>query len=335
MLAPDTNRAMAAIRLIGVGTELGLSREALLEVSGLSEDDLAEPDRRIPFSRLVTLWTALAEGVPDPDLGLKVGCRVQANEGGVLGYAMLHSPTLGSAIKRFVRFGRLVATNLEAECEIKRGTWRLYSRRPPPLPGFRQPIDATGAGLVTTVREVTQRQVDPVEVRFSYERPDDLTELRRVFRSDLIFGEPRGSITFRAVDMELPTVKAEGQLSRYLDRLAQQEMAALPRSDTFARRAGRLIWNRLSEGQPAIEDVASELGVSVRTLQRRLREEETTFAEVVEALRKQMSPALLRDRSLAVYEVAYLLGYSDPSAFYRAFRRWHATSPAEYRQQKH
>jgi AraC-like DNA-binding protein len=334
MLAPDTNRAMAAIRLLDVGAEHGVGREVMLAASGLSEEDLAEPDRRIPFSRIIDLWTALVESIPDPDLGLKVGCRVRASEGGVLGYAMLHSPTLGNAIKRFVRFGRLVATNLEAACEVEGKTWRLYSRRPPPLPGFRQPIDATGSGLVTTIREITQRQVDPVEVRFSYERPDDLTELRRVFRSDLIFGEPRGSITFRAKDMELQTVKAEVQLSAYLERLAEIEAAALPRADTFARRAARLVWRRLSEGQPTIDEVASELGVSVRTFQRRLREEGTTYADVIESLRKQMSPTLLRDKSLAVYEVAYLLGYADPSTFYRAFRRWHGTSPAEYRQQR-
>ena len=322
---------MAATRLLNVAAEQGLDREALLAASELSEDDLAEPDRRIAYSCISKLWTAILERRPDPDLGLEVGCRVHANEVGVLGYAMLHSSTLGSAIKRFVRFGRLVATNLEAACEVEGGSWRLYSRRPSPNPGFRQPLDAASAGIVTTVREITQRQVDPVEVRFTYQRPDDLTELRSVFRSDLIFGEPGGSISFRAQDMELPTVKAEGQLSMYLDRLAEQELAALPRADTFARRTGQLIWRRLSEGQPLIDEVASELGVSVRTLQRRLREEGTTYAEVIDLLRKHMSPTLLRDNSLAVYEVAYLLGYSDPSAFHRAFRRWHGTSPAEHR----
>ena len=127
-------------------------------------------------------------------------------------------------------------------------------------------------------------------------------------------------------------INAETKLAEYLDRLAEQELATLPRHDTYALRTGRAIWKDLSEGQPSLETVASELGVSSRTLQRRLREENTSFAQVVEALRKQIAPTLLSDESLAIYEIAYLLGYADPSAFFRAFRRWHGRSPAAHRQ---
>ena len=90
--------------------------------------------------------------------------------------------------------------------------------------------------------------------------------------------------------MKLPLVQAETRLAGYLDRLAEQELATLPRADTFARRTGRSIWRQLSEGQPTLDGVAREIGVSSRTLQRRLREEGTSFAEVVESLRRQMAP---------------------------------------------
>ena len=101
---------------------------------------------------------------------------------------------------------------------------------------------------------------------------------------------------------------------------------------SFTERVRRVAWARLSEGQPTVARGASELAVSGRTLQRRLREEGHSFAEVVETLRKEKAEALLRDKKLAIYEIGYLLGYSDATAFYRAFRRWYGKSPREYRQ---
>ena len=87
----------------------------------------------------------------------------------------------------------------------------------------------------------------------------------------------------------------------------------------------------LSDGKPSLEHAAKALGTSVRTLQRRLKSEGTTFAALLEELRRELASGLVRSKDLAIYEVAYLLGYSEPSTFYRAFRRWHGVSPLEYR----
>ena len=124
---------------------------------------------------------------------------------------------------------------------------------------------------------------------------------------------------------------ADETLTGYLDQLAEGVARALSESVTFRQRVCRAIWSDLSGGKPSVQQVASRLGVSTRTLQRRLEEEGTSFAQELDRLRQDLATRLLQDRSLAVYEVAFLLGYAEPSTFYRAFRRWKNVSPHEFR----
>ncbi len=101
--------------------------------------------------------------------------------------------------------------------------------------------------------------------------------------------------------------------------------------DSLVLKVRQALWSELSGGKPTIGKIADVLGLSVRTLQRRLHEDGTSFANVLEDFRRDMSVRLLRDRGLAVYEVAFLLGYSEPSTFFRAFRRWVGMAPQEFR----
>lgn len=336
MLLPDTGRAMRVIRLLQAAERLSIDADELLQQAGIRGEQIDDPDQRIPEALVLQVWQLLAARQPDnPDIGLDVGSSGDVRQGGILGYAVMHSKNAGHALRRIARFCRLISTRVDITLEEGPEAWRLESRVPPPLPGFRPPTDESVAGIVSVLREITGRQIDPVTVVCPYPRPDDLSALRRVFRSELSFDAACAAMTFRTRDMAMPLLNPETKLADYLDRLAEQELAALPRSDTYARRTGRTVWRQLSEGQPALDAVARDIGVSARTLQRRLREEGTSFAGVVDDLRRQMAPTLLENESLAVYEVAYLLGYADPSAFFRAFRRWHACSPAEYRQSPH
>jgi len=135
----------------------------------------------------------------------------------------------------------------------------------------------------------------------------------------------------RASDLDLPIVTADETLLVYLDRLAEQARRELSRDDTTADGVRRVLWQEMAAGNPAIGTVAARLGLSGRSLQRRLSEEGTSFKEVLDSFRRGIARRLLSERDVAVYEVAYLLGYSDPSAFHRAFRRWHGDSPRRFR----
>ena len=245
---------------------------------------------------------------------------------------MAYSDDIGSAVNRLVRFRKILNQRSEATFERSRDNWLLTITNEPLIEGFRPALDDYMAAIVVGLGQLMGRQLVPARVCLTYERPSEVSLHREIFGARIEFGCRYQAIELwrRDVERRLPT--ADPQLTRYLDDLAEIRLGELPSDNTFAARVRQAVWPRLSEGQPTIGIVAADLAVSSRTLQRRLREENTSYAQVVESLRKEKASLLLGDSSLAVYEVGYLLGYSDPSAFYRAFRRWHGRSPSRHRQ---
>jgi AraC-like DNA-binding protein len=322
-------------RLVEMAESLGLDHEELLKAGGLTESELADPDGRIPVIKRWRLWSYISTQVEDPDLGLQFGSTLGPREFGLVGYTMLHSRSLLQAFGRMVRYGHILS-DLASDLALVKddGDWRLTNLRP--LRSFRhlrQPVDESFAAVVGIARQITGEAFAPRRVDFPYQRPASIEALRSYFRADFRFGTPVGSIVIRDRDMRLPLAAADEDLTGYLDQLASQKLEDLSREETFLGRVRRAIWQSLSDGQPTLTEVASELHVSPRTLQRRLNEEEVSFTELVDSIRREMAPILLEDREMAVYEVAYLLGYGEPSTFFRAFRRWHGQSPREYREQ--
>lgn len=332
MLTTETGRAQAIRLLVQQGESLGLSRDELLQAAGVEESQIEDPDGRVSVSKYWDLWRVIANQVPDPDLGLKLGSKMQVKNAGIVGYSMLYSTTLHSALERMVRYGKIFTQR--ADLSLKSGKTRsqLSQDRPPLYRSLRQVPDARLAAIVSVCRQMTGRDISPILVVLPYPRPADIRAHRELFRSDLRFDAPTWSLEFRASDLRAELVDADETLAGYLDEVAALKLAELPQDESFTEKVRRVIWTDLSAGQPTVASVASELAVSGRTLQRRLREEGHSFAEVVETLRRDKAEALLKDRNLAIYEVGYLLGYSDATAFYRAFRRWFGRSPREYRQ---
>lgn len=332
MLTTETSRVQAIGLLVHQGELLGLPRARLLEAADVDEAQLSDPDGRVPISNYWDLWRFMAIEVPDPDLGLKLGQGFQVLEAGVVGYTMLHSATLRGALERLARYAKIFTQRADISLLPDGNQWRLTQHRPPLYRSLRQVADSRMAAILSVCRQITNRDVAPSLVHLPYPRPADVRAHRKFFQSDLSFDEPTWSMRFRASDMELDLEAADETLAGFLDEVAALRLKELPKDESFTEKVRRVAWTHLSEGQPVVARVAAELAVSGRTLQRRLREEGHSFAEVVETLRKEKAEALLQDKNLAIYEVGYLLGYSDATAFYRAFRRWYGKSPREYRQ---
>jgi AraC-like DNA-binding protein len=297
----------------------------------LDERQLADPDARIPLSALVRLWHAAVSRVPDPALGLRLGSDCRARELGLVGYTMAFSGTLAAALQRFDRFARIMSDSLVVQREAAdEGLWVRIDAQPA-MRAFRPAADARLAALLSVWREITSASLVPLTVQFPYRRPADIQEYERFFRGPLEFGALATSVLLAKNDLARPVVSSDEALTGYLDRLAEQTLSALGSERTMQDRLRRVLWTDLSAGEAHLDRVARLLGMSPRALQRRLREEGTTFATVLTKLRQDMAQPLLRDGRLAVAEVAFLLGYEDPSSFQRAFRRWSGVSPRAFR----
>jgi AraC-like DNA-binding protein len=309
----------------------GLDRQELMDQAGFSASELEDPDSRVPLGKICNVWRVMIDRTRDPGLGLHLGIETEVRELGLVGYAAYHSQTLRAAFDRIARYSRIVNEALVAHMidEDDRGTFAVD--KAPRLDSLRHPIDGRMASAMAVARELTGVDLTPLEVRLPYPRPEDTAEHRRVFQCPVHFDQPESMLVFRKVDLDRGVVHADETLSGYLDKLAADSLESLSADVTFKQRVRRAIWSELSGGKPNVRQIAKQLGVSPRTLQRRLEEERTSFAAELDGLRHEMASRLLQDQHLAVYEIAFLLGYSEPSTFYRAFRRWKRVSPQEYR----
>jgi AraC-like DNA-binding protein len=317
--------------LYAVESRYGIDGDELRRLSGFRAEELSDPDARVPVSKIWALWHAVIDRVDDPALGLHLGEHSRAREFGLLGYAIYHSGSLRRALVRIARYSRIVNEALEVHVLDNGECCGVVVDKEPRLDALRHPIDCRLATIVAFAREITAESIVPCEVHFPYPRPQDISHHQRLFRCPLHFEASASKLLFEPRDLDRPVVAADETLTGYLDQLAEGISRALSESVTFRQRVCRAIWSDLSGGKPSVQQVAARLGVSTRTLQRRLEEEGTSFAQELDRLRQDLATRLLQNRSLAVYEVAFLLGYAEPSTFYRAFRRWKNVSPHEYR----
>jgi AraC-like DNA-binding protein len=314
--------------------ELGLEPKKIVAMAGLDEEDLADPDGRIPLSKLVATWQAIVSLTGDDSLGLHVGASTTVRQLGLMGYAMTHSDTLREACRRGARYSEImqeaVMTTWEEDGEVG---W-LRVNPVPALDTLRHPVDARLAIMLGVSREMTGAEISPVEVCFPYSQRSDTSEHQGFFRAPLRFGRPYSQLTFRRRDLQRPLLAADEFLAGHMAQLAEEVLASLAREGSLVEQVRRAIWTDLSGGNVSLKTAAARLGLGVRSLQRRLTDEGTSFMGILDDFRHEMAVQLLQDSQVAVYEVAFFLGYSDPSTFFRAFRRWEGKSPHEYRRSR-
>src|SRR5262249_43450246 len=172
----------------------------------------------------------------------------------------------------------------------------------------------------------------PLQIRFPHAAPSDLSEHRRVFGCPLEFGSKCSELVFSREVLDLTMVKADADLQAILDAQVLAALEQLPRVEATTETVRRHLPAELCHGPPTLEQIAPRMNMSPRTLHRRLDEESTSFRQILAEVRRELATRHLSERRLAIGEIAFLLGFSEPSAFHRAFKRWTGYAPLAYRQ---
>ncbi len=313
---------------------LGLDADALMQLAELRPEDLTDPDARVPEQKFLTLLDAIERQDQVPDFGLQLGRAFRVEALGAVGYAISAADNLESALRTMIRFARLVHAETMYRCEITeaglffgRALEERYAR-------LRHSTVTSLSGTLALSRMLTGRaDIAPLRVQFQHARPALADRYDAFFGVPVEYDAAETAIVLPAWSASLPVVRNDPSLFAYLSRHAESLLARLPPGEeTLADRIHKLVTETLRSGTVTMEGVAKRLAMSDRTLQRRLQEEGTTFARVVDDTRRALANSYLEDPRLAVFEVALLLGYSEPSAFFRAFRRWTGKTPQEFRQ---
>jgi AraC-like DNA-binding protein len=327
-----TLQARVVVRMLNAAAAEGLNREALIEAAGLRGVDLSDGDSRVSTSTQVALWQLLAKGISDPGFGVRMGASIRVRDAGLLGYVMQYSTTLVTALGRFVRYGRVLNDSVESVIERPDAHHVAISQTHPELGiGLPFAIDYRLAALLAACRQITGVEIEPAEVAFAYEMRASTIEHARFFRCPLRFGRHMSRLVFAERDMHLPVRQGDARLAEYLSDYAEHVLRSMVSGHSTSERVRSAIWNTLSDGRPTLPRIASELEMPARTLQRRLAEEGTSIQREVEEIRKGMAMALLRDRTVSIDEVAFMLGYPEPSTLFRSFKRWTGMTPQQFR----
>jgi AraC-like DNA-binding protein len=327
-----TTLARVARILIEEAERLGADRPSLLRESGLTESAFADPDRRIPASWTTDLWMAIVRALPDGDTGVRMGASRALKDYGLVGYTMLHSPTLGDAFEHLQRYSRIVHDFIGLTIDSDADFLRLTFLRRPILDVLRQPAEYVASRMVASARELTTAEILPAEVLLPHPAGAWTAVQRDMFGSRVVHDADDLTIVFHASDARRPIVQADHELGDYLDALADRTLQELPERTSFVASVRRAIWDHTHGTAASLDEVAESLGASARSVQRRLTLDGTSFQVVRDEVRRTMATRLLQGADLAIQEISYLLGYSDSSAFHRAFRRWEGLGPRQFRE---
>lgn len=322
--------ASLAQAVLQAAARLGLPRDILLQAIGLDEDALRDPDARIPFATQQRLWATVAEQLPLAEPGLAIGAAFSPGQFSVLGYLLQSSPTFGAALEAAVRYQRLAGEggNLLLQRQDDE-LWLIYRPLEPDSLATRTRVLALMHGWLQLIRPLLQ-QLQLRRVELAQPAPADLSPFDEAFACPLQFAAPDYALVLPASLEQAPLTQGNAGLQQVLLQHAENLLARLP-SESLSARVVALLSAQLAQGEPDRNALASHLGMSERTLQRRLAEESSSYQQLLTDTRRQLAERHLAEGRLPATEIAILLGYSEPSVFFRAFRQWTGLTPGEYR----
>jgi AraC-like DNA-binding protein len=337
-LTSRANDAVAAstlgVRAMLVGFEaIGLDGDDLCRAAGLDRSTLADPDRYVAPPQVFGLWACAMQRHGRADLGLRAGAAVPFGTVEVLDYLFATAATVGEGFKQLVRYFAIGTTIIRYECTHAIGATRVTMRPAVPLFAIPPPLrDYALAMFVNHVRHASGGVV-PVRVELAGPMLADDAAYREVFGAEVRFGCEANCFLVAGRDWSRPLPRADAALGRVLQRHAEGLLERIPRADIVGA-VRKQVMCTLHDGEPTLESIARGLGIGTRTLQRRLADGGHSLSLILDDTRRELAERYLDERHLSVSEVGLLLGYSEPSAFHRAFKRWTALSPTAYRATK-
>jgi AraC-like DNA-binding protein len=305
--------------------------DQVLRPLGFDRRALSDPHGLIPSADFALILEEAAGATGDECFGLHFGEHFHPKDIGALVYVVLNSPTFAVGFENVARYLRV--HNEAAEASFVGGAKWSYLRHRLVLPtaNLRHHNECSMAVGVGTIRLMAGSEWAPVEVQFQHRAPSRTSEHVRVFGAPVSFGCAANAIVVEAELGERPVPAADSRLYPILRQHLERVLDEMPPADGLLAAARRAIAESMRHGDPTLTQVARKLAMGPRTLQRQLREHDADFKGLVDDTRRQFCLRYLRDGKNTLTDISYMLGYSEVSAFNRAFKRWTGSTPTDYR----
>jgi len=302
----------------------------LLQRAGLPATLFQQEKIYVTTAEVFALWRNVAEMSPDPGFGLKLGAELRFERSHPVAIAGVCSRTFGDALQRLARYKQLTCPE---EIRVHRKAQEtsvefFFIEAKEAQPDIM--VDVGLSWILNVGRRGTDGEITPLRLELS--RPvKHRPLLERHFGCRVCFKADRNALVFRSSDLELPFVTHNEELLTVIGTHMESELKARNASVNVGQQVKDTLRRSLAGKRPTLQDVAHELGLSSRTLQRRLTDAGITFQQLVEETRRELARHYLKQRAVELNEAAFLLGFEDANSFFRAFQGWEGTSPSEWR----
>lgn len=310
----------------------------MCDAIGIAVEDLDEADKRLTLEEGITSIKAAWRISGDPDLALHLGERTRVSALGLAGLIMESSKDAFAVLRCAQEFSQAF-TNVQS-FELKSiGTAVHFISDASPVWVERSPetahyvIETTFSGVIHQLYLLTRKHIRPVRVLYRHSRPADTTEHERIFGCRPEFGQEVNCMVFAAEDLRAPVVGHNRPLNDMLKGVYEEHMRRHT-NGSFVEKVKQVVLGNMQITFPPLEVIAEVLNVTPRTLQRKLQQEGTTFRALSDSVKQELAEHLLSNPALTIADIAYKLGYFEPTSFQRAFRQWTGTTPMEFRKAK-
>ena len=310
-----------------------VDKKSILMKVGVDPDGPVDPKQMV----LDTDYYAFLEEIAAVDphvrtLPLKAGESMRCDDYGIFGLAWKSAVNLRGSYQRAERYAQ-VLTNVSTYqvVDVDQGALMHLHREGERRLGMRLSNEATIASVTSISRQVASVPFNPSAVFFKHPAPDDISDHKAYFGCPVHFGSDKDALLVSKEALETPNKLGDATISGFFDTHLKEEVSQLEDKTSLSYQVCAIISRSLSEGIPKISDVAGQLAMSGRTLQRKLSEQHHTFQALVDESRRQLAKYLVRETEHNFSEIAFMCGFSDQSAFNRAFKRWSGQTPRSYR----
>jgi len=308
-----------------------LDSESLFRDAGLDPSKIYDPNYRYPDAGMFKLWHLAVQQTNDECLGLKVAQHIQATTLHALGFAWLSSSTLKDALERLVRYYRLV-TDVEKLSLVEGDNYYSLqlARKSPNIEYMVQDYDAFFAAVTIMCRTLLGDKFAPTMIKMERPEPGCFAEMKTFFNTEIQFEVGENSMRFDKYSLLQTLPSGNAELARENDQIIARYLSKLDRKDTILQIKAKLL-EQMPSGNVSEEEVANSLNMSIRTMQRKLKTLDQSYRQIVDDTRRDLAIEYVRQSDFPITTITFMLGFTEPANFTRAFKRWTGQSPTDYR----
>jgi len=314
-------------------TSFGAAFDTLCQMSGINPEEIGDSENMVEWEKAALIWVPLLKLSGDPLIGLHIGMGVDKLLHGMVGFLIQSSKDLDQGLQMLCRYGHMVSPMVEYRytvndvviLEIAQNKMWLM-KHPEPA---RHANDFLFAALINTCHTLSGKRIVPLRIELAYEMRE-ISEYRKFFGCEVLFNKDTNRIVVSKEDLSTSILTSDQSMFQLFNSIVDNKLALLETNSTVEN-LKQVLFMRFKGRIPTIEEAAAALNITSRNLQRKLQQEQTTFRDIAGKIRKEIAFQLMQNPAIKISEVSDILGYSDLTAFRKAFRSWTNSSPRAIR----